>query len=93
MRSFKGLASYKLLESGWVLKVTHVKPADTNITIFRADVVPSFRINDTPHHPWAVARDSGDIIAAHCDCKAGYVLWLCGPIHDEYIPYNDVTIL
>ena len=55
----KGLASYKLLESGWVLTVMHMKPADT-ITIFKADVVPSFRINDTLHYPRAAARDSGE---------------------------------
>lgn len=73
MRNYKGLASYKLLQSGWILTVLHMKPEHSNITIFRADVVPSFRVNDTPHHPWAAVNDNGDIIAANCDCKAGYV--------------------
>lgn len=69
MKSYKALASYKLLESGWVLTVFHKQMAD--ITLFRADVVPSFRVNDTPHHPWAAVNQVGDVMAAHCDCKAG----------------------
>ena len=48
------------LELGWVLTVMHMKPANTTITVFRTDVVPSFRINDILHHPRAAARDSGE---------------------------------
>ena len=85
MRSYKALASYKLLESGWVLTVLHTRQPHSDVTIFKADVVPSFRVNDTPHHPWAGVNQVGDVVATHCDCKAGYVslfvyLTICIPI-------------
>ena len=71
MKSYKGLESYKLAESGWVGTILHMM-SPTN-TIFRADVRPSFRLNDPPHHPWVAAAPDGNVVAAHCDCKAGYV--------------------
>jgi hypothetical protein len=71
MKNYKGLESYKLLLSGWVLEVQHMKPDNSDVMIFRTKVVPSFRINDNPHHPWAAVRNNGTVITAHCDCKAG----------------------
>ena len=92
MRSYKALASYKLLESGWVLTVLHTRQPHSDVTIFKADVVPSFRVNDTPHHPWAGVNQVGDVVAAHCDCKAGYVslfvyLTICIPIEQCRVNY------
>ncbi|KAI4830936.1 hypothetical protein KUCAC02_002537 [Chaenocephalus aceratus] len=71
MRNYKALDSYKLLESGWVQTVRHIIPDDTTLTVLRADVTPSFRMNEPPHHPWAAITQRGDVVAAHCDCKAG----------------------
>lgn len=73
MKNYKALDSYKLLESGWVQTVRHMIPDDTTLTVLRADVTPSFRVNEPPHHPWAAVTQRGDVVAAHCDCKAGYV--------------------
>ncbi|KAI4824945.1 hypothetical protein KUCAC02_020656 [Chaenocephalus aceratus] len=71
MKNYKALDSYKLLESGWVQTVRHIIPDDTTLTVLRADVTPSFRVNEPPHHPWAAVTQRGDVVAAHCDCKAG----------------------
>ncbi|KAI4824007.1 hypothetical protein KUCAC02_012553 [Chaenocephalus aceratus] len=71
MKNYKALDSYKLLESGWVQTVRHMIPDDTTLTVLRADVTPSFRVNEPPHHPWAAVTQRGDVVAAHCDCKAG----------------------
>ena len=71
MRNYKSLASYSMLQSGWVQAVEHYRPDGSELTIFRTEVIPSFRVNDTPHKPWAAITDQGDISTAHCDCKAG----------------------
>ena len=70
MKAHKSLDSYKLVKAGWVQTVTHLKTSD-QVTALRADVTPSFRVNDTPHHPWVAVSSDGSITAAHCDCKAG----------------------
>ena len=73
MKAYKSLESYKLVKAGWVLTVFHMKPEGTSDanTILRADVVPSFRLNETPHHPWVAVSNDGSVTTAHCDCKAG----------------------
>ena len=39
--------------------------------ILKADVTPSMRVNDTPHHPWIALTNEGTVAVAHCDCMAG----------------------
>ncbi|KAL3847209.1 hypothetical protein ACJMK2_018131 [Sinanodonta woodiana] len=39
--------------------------------VLKADVKPSWRVTEEPHHPWAALKKSGPVIAAHCDCMAG----------------------
>ncbi len=34
-------------------------------------VLPSQRMNETPLLPWVIMTNTGDVIAAHCDCMAG----------------------
>ena len=53
-----------------------MKPDHSNLTIFRADVIPSFRIDETLHHPWVAVRDSGDIVASIIK-KPRTKLWYC----------------
>ncbi|KAL3888060.1 hypothetical protein ACJMK2_000442 [Sinanodonta woodiana] len=36
-----------------------------------ADVKPSWRVTEEPHHPWVAVTNEGRVIAAHCDCMAG----------------------
>ena len=71
MANYKSLASYKLLQSGWVQTVHHHVQANGSCTVLKADVTPSFKVNDKPHHPWVALSKDGTVITAHCDCKAG----------------------
>ena len=72
MKNWKSLEAYNQFQSGWVGKVLHHKTS-TGAMIMKADVRPSQRVNDQPHHPWVAVKGSGTIISAHCDCMAGYV--------------------
>lgn len=58
--------------SGWVSIVKHMKIGDN--TILKADVKPSYYLNDKPHHPWVVLSVNGKVITAHCDCMAGLAI-------------------
>ena len=74
MDNFRSLEAYKFFVSGWVQTVFHMRLSG-NI-VFKADVKPSYRVNDEPHHPWVALKTSGQVIAAHCDCMAGYVFYI-----------------
>ena len=70
MKNFRSLEAYRLFSDGWVGTVTYMK-TEVGHFVFRADVKPSMRINDSPHHPWITVRNEGLVMAAHCDCMAG----------------------
>ena len=42
--------------------------------VFRADVRRSQRMSDPLHHPWLTTTDQGTVLAAQCDCMAGWVV-------------------
>ncbi|CAM1297977.1 Uncharacterised protein g1989 [Pycnogonum litorale] len=72
MKNWKSLEAYQHLD--WVGTVLMLKcfMVKTKAAIFKADVRPSQRVNETPHHPWvAVDENETIVIAAHCDCMAG----------------------
>ncbi|KAJ4946588.1 hypothetical protein JOQ06_024252 [Pogonophryne albipinna] len=69
MKNYKALDSYKLLESGWLQTVRHMIPDDTTLTVLRADVTPSFRVNEPPHHPWAAVTQRGDVVGLGESCS------------------------
>ena len=71
MANYKSLESYKLLQSGWVQTVYSCQPEKSGSRILKADVTPSFRVTDQPHHPWVALDLGGFVMTAHCDCKAG----------------------
>lgn len=71
MKNYKSLDAYKFFISGWVQTVFHYILPNGNM-VLKADVRPSYRTNDEPHHPWVVMSSDGTVIAGHCDCKAGY---------------------
>ena len=31
----------------------------------------SQRLNEAPLEPWVIARSSGEVLSAHCNCMAG----------------------
>ena len=72
MRNRRSLEAYNQFESGWVKTVLYYQPTDSPHCILKADVIPSQRVNDTPHHPWVGIHKKDKIVtAAHCDCMAG----------------------
>ena len=73
MKSYKSLEAHNFFLSGWVHTVFHIHIKGTKNILMKADVCPSQRMNDDPHHPWIVIHQEGKVIAAHCDCKAEYV--------------------
>ena len=71
MKSRKSLEAHNQFRNGWVQTVFHIE-APQNLVIFKANVTPSQRLNESPHTPWvAISRGDEAIIAAHCTCMAG----------------------
>lgn len=71
MKSFKSLDAHIFYLSGWVKLVQSYIPKQSNHIILRADVTPSMRVNEAPHHPWITLTKEGSVAVAHCDCMAG----------------------
>ena len=70
MKSRKSLEAHNQFTSGWVRDVVHLYV--NKIIIFKADVMPSQRLNDECHVPWiAVCTESTNIVTAHYTCMAG----------------------
>ncbi|XP_069108924.1 uncharacterized protein [Argopecten irradians] len=70
MENYRSLDAHVFFVSGWVQTVVHRKTVTGNI-IAKADVKPSWRVTDEPHHPWVALKRDGPVITAHCDCMAG----------------------
>jgi len=71
MENFRALDAHKFFIDGFVQTVLH-KETNKGV-ILKADVRPSFRVTEQPHHPWVALEKSGTVITGHCDCMAGYV--------------------
>ncbi|KAJ8304209.1 hypothetical protein KUTeg_017792 [Tegillarca granosa] len=70
MENYRSLEAHVFFVSGWVQTVYHMKSANGTF-IFKADVKPSWRVTDEPHHPWVAVKRNGPVVTAHCDCMAG----------------------
>jgi len=46
---------------------------DLPVRVMKCRVKPSQSVNDKPHEPWIIVKESGEVWSAHCTCKAGYV--------------------
>ena len=67
MENYRSLDTQRFFKSGWVQTVYHKNIAPEHV-VFMADVRPSYRVTEQPHHPWvAVSRDA-KVLTAHCDC-------------------------
>lgn len=73
MSNYKSLEARMYFHAGWVQTVFSYMLPGNQRCILRADVKPSQRMNDEPHRPWVALTKDGNIIAAHCNCMAGYV--------------------
>lgn len=70
MKAFKSLEAYNYFVSGWVNHLGS-KEALNGCRLVFAQVNHSQRSTKNPLKTWFVARASGEIITAHCDCMAG----------------------
>jgi hypothetical protein len=71
MKNYKSLEAHNFFISGWVQTVFHIKIKGTSNLLMKANVKPSFRVNEDPHQSWVAISKEGDIVSPHCDCKAG----------------------
>ncbi|XP_033740302.1 uncharacterized protein LOC117327441 [Pecten maximus] len=70
MENYRSLDAHVFFVSGWVQTVFHRKTTCGHV-IAKADVKPSWRVTDEPHHPWVALKRNRPVITAHCDCMAG----------------------
>ena len=72
VENYRPLDAHRFFKSGWVQTVYHKNITPEHV-VFMADVRPSYRVTEQPHHPWvAVSRDA-KVLTAHCDCMARWV--------------------
>ncbi|XP_063963770.1 uncharacterized protein LOC129270480 [Lytechinus pictus] len=69
MMNYRSLEAHRFFTSGWVQTIFHKKVG--HHMLLKADVKPSWRVTESPHHPWIATTVDGVVVAAHCDCMAG----------------------
>ena len=58
MENYRSLDAHRFFKSGWVQTVYHKNITPEHV-VFMADVRPSYRVTEQPHHPLvAVSRDA-----------------------------------
>lgn len=70
MENYRSLEAHVFFVSGWVQTVFCLQ-SRSGIMVLKADVKPSWRVTEEPHHPWVALKKEGPVLAAHCDCMAG----------------------
>ena len=70
MRNFKSLQGHQFFTAGWVRTVLHLLTPNATL-VLKADVTPSYRVNEEPHHPWLCLKPDGTVLTAHCTRAAG----------------------
>ncbi|XP_057708134.1 uncharacterized protein LOC130926863 [Corythoichthys intestinalis] len=70
MKAYKSLEAYNFFVSGWVNHLGTKRLRDNHRLVF-ARVNHSQRSNETPLKTWIIAKEDGEVIAAHCNCMAG----------------------
>ena len=72
MKSRKSLEAHNQFLNGWVRTVFYYQVPDSNFVLLKADVRPSQRLNESPHHPWiSLNKETCAVVNAHCTCMAG----------------------
>ena len=69
MKNRKNLEAYNRFISDWGRAVYYYKKEKSSFTIFKADVIPSQRLNDQPHVPWVAVNVQSTLI------EAAYFAW------------------
>ncbi|XP_048023246.1 uncharacterized protein LOC125253351 isoform X1 [Megalobrama amblycephala] len=70
MKAYKSLEAYNFFVNGWVHNLGVKRLHDDHRLIF-AGVNHSQRSSETPLKTWIIAKEAGEVIAAHCNCMAG----------------------
>ncbi|XP_035996599.1 uncharacterized protein LOC118564015 [Fundulus heteroclitus] len=71
MKAYKSMEAYNFFVCGWVHNLGTKRLHDDNTLVF-ARVNHSQRSSKTPLKTWIIAKKDGEVIAAHCNCMAGY---------------------
>ncbi|KAG7471803.1 hypothetical protein MATL_G00101830 [Megalops atlanticus] len=70
MKAYKSMEAYNFFVSGWVHDLgTKVLHNDCRLVFARVN--RSQRSGETPLKTWIIAKQDGEVIAAHCNCMAG----------------------
>jgi len=81
MKAYKSFDGYNFFTCGKVKPVLYYTNEESVACILRSTVQPSqSHLNDKKswHHPWVlVNKSTRSIIAAHCTCKTGWVMFVC----------------
>ena len=64
MANWRSLEAHVFLVSWWVQTIVHLQTGNGHV-ILRADVTPSYRVTEEPHHPWVGLTAAGSVAAAH----------------------------
>lgn len=68
----KNLEAYEYFVSRKVGCVySHKVQKDADVFVLKAKVRPGQAESQNSYFAWLIAKSSGEIITAHCDCKAG----------------------
>ena len=72
LKSYKGLEAYEYFVSRKVGSVfSREVQKEAGVFVLRAEVRPGQAESRVSYLPWLIAKRNGEIITAHCDCKAG----------------------
>lgn len=73
LMSWKQMTAYNYFQNGFVRTVLSMKYkfGGDNFIVLKALVNPSQNSPDKAHSSWIITREDGQIITAHCTCKAG----------------------
>ena len=71
--SWKQLDAYNYFQNGYVRTVLTMSysTGKSSYVVVKAMVHPSQNTPDKVHSTWIACKQNGDIITAHCTCKAG----------------------
>lgn len=67
LKAFKSLEAYDYFISRKVGPISSLKKK--GVKVLKAEVRPESQRDS--HLPWVIVKEDGEIITAHCDCKAG----------------------
>lgn len=73
LKSYKSLLAYDYFISRKVGPISshEIGPKQSGYTILKAEVRPGQAESQHSHLAWIICTKSGEVVTAHCDCKAG----------------------